>query len=80
MNPRVSNLPAGFDIGGNAMVTDCAAGGDGSGGVMLYATGGKSSLHWSPAVAWNAPPAELIGVSSCCKTKAHSAAPEGGSP
>jgi hypothetical protein len=58
MNPGVYILQAGISIGGNATVTNNTTGGDGSGGVMLYTTGGSSGLSGSPDVALGAPASE----------------------
>jgi hypothetical protein len=55
MNPGVYILQGGIDIGGNATVTNNTTGGDGSGGVMLYATGGNFNLHGTPTVTLNGP-------------------------
>ena len=57
LNPGVYILQGGIDIGGNATLTNNTAGGDGSGGVMLYTTGVSSNVnvHGTPTVTLNAP-------------------------
>jgi len=55
LSPGVYILEAGIDIGGNGTITNTTTGGDGSGGVMLYATGGTFNLHGGPRYALNAP-------------------------
>lgn len=55
LNPGVYILQGGIDIGGNATLNNNTTGGDGSGGVMLYVTGGDINFHGSDSATLNAP-------------------------
>jgi hypothetical protein len=54
-NPGVYILQNGMDVGGNATVSNNTTGGDGSGGVMLYTTGGNFNFHGGNSITLNAP-------------------------
>ena len=54
-NPGTYIFQNGIDIGGNATVNNNSTGGDGSGGVTFYVTGGNVNLHGTPSVTLNAP-------------------------
>jgi len=54
-NPGIYILQGGIDIGGNATVTNNTTGGDGSGGVTFYVTGGSVNLHGTNNVTLNGP-------------------------
>lgn len=55
LNPGVYIITGGIDIGGNATLSNNTTGGDGSGGVMLYVTGGTIDFHGGDTSTLNAP-------------------------
>ena len=54
-SPGVYILQNGIDIGGNATIGNTTTGGDGSGGVLFYITGGTVNFHGTPVATLNAP-------------------------